>query len=237
VATAGLRGASNAEELVARAQAELGLRIEIIDGEREAELAFAAVRSRYEGPLTVVDIGGRSTEIVTGDVSGIRSRASLDLGGVRMTERHLPDPIPLPGQVEALRADIDRTLLAAPEPSGAIIGVSGTILAMMSFELGTDDLRETARRGEGELLRVETVIAAERALAMLPPERRVRGTAIPPMRADVIVAGAAIVLGVMRRYGAPAIRVSARELRHALLDVVDVERDDGEARLDQGVVE
>ncbi len=78
VATAGLRGASNAGAFVERVKAELSIDVEIIDGLREAELAFRAPSKAYgPGPIAVLDVGGRSTEIVTGEESTISSRISL----------------------------------------------------------------------------------------------------------------------------------------------------------------
>ncbi len=215
VATAGLRGAANAQVLIDRAAAELGLRIEVIDGDREAELAFLALIGLYgPGPITVVDIGGRSTEVVVGDRDGIRARVSLELGSVRMTERHLPQEIPSDAELRALHSAIDRILAEAPDASGELFGVSGTALAIASFELGVVDLDQIT---EGMTLREETIRAAYEELRRKPAVARIRGTAIPAGRSDVIIAGAAILLALLRRYRRDAFRISGRGLRHALL--------------------
>jgi exopolyphosphatase / guanosine-5'-triphosphate,3'-diphosphate pyrophosphatase len=211
VATAGLRGAANAGVLLERAKRELGLEIEVIDGDREAELAFAAVRERHGAPLTVVDIGGRSTEIITAS-----ARVSLPLGSVRMTERHLLHEIPSDAELAALTADVERLLAAAPEADGELYGVSGTALALASFELGTDDMARIAQ-SEGHLLKAETIRSAFETLRRQPARERVRGSAIPEGRADVVVAGALILLQVLQRYQRSALRISGRGLRHALL--------------------
>jgi exopolyphosphatase/guanosine-5'-triphosphate,3'-diphosphate pyrophosphatase len=217
VATAGLRGAENAGVLVARAERELGIQIEVIDGEREAELAFLAVSDLYDGPLTVVDIGGRSTEVVTGDRRGLRQKVSLELGSVRMTERHLSSELPSDEELAAVARDIDALLLRAPELEGELFGVSGTALALASFELGIDDMFQIGLEGEGAVLHRSTIETAFEELRRKTPRERVRGTAIPPGRADVVVTGALILLRVLHRYRRSALKLSGRGLRHALL--------------------
>jgi exopolyphosphatase/guanosine-5'-triphosphate,3'-diphosphate pyrophosphatase len=218
VATAGLRGAENAGVLIERARTELGLPIEVIDGDREAELAFMALMPLYgPGPLTVIDIGGRSTEVIVGDANGIRDRISLDLGSVRMTERFLAHEIPTDAELAAMRTEIDSLLARAPEAEGDLFGVSGTALAIASFELAIDDIDAIATQGEGRALRASTVAAAFEALREKKPAERIRGTAIPAGRADVVVAGAAILLATLRRYDRESLRISGRGLRHALL--------------------
>jgi exopolyphosphatase / guanosine-5'-triphosphate,3'-diphosphate pyrophosphatase len=210
VATAGLRGAANASALIDRAKKELGLEIEVIGGEREAELAFEALVPLYgDSPFTVIDIGGRSTEVI-----GRRGAMSLELGSVRMTERHLLHDIPTDAELAAMRADIDAILVRAPEAEGDLFGVSGTALAMASFEQGVEAIEAIE---EGLVLHERTIRDAYRALRAIPAQDRLRGTAIPLGRNDVIVAGAAILLAILGRYGRDRMRISTRSLRHALL--------------------
>jgi exopolyphosphatase/guanosine-5'-triphosphate,3'-diphosphate pyrophosphatase len=217
VATAGLRGAANAGVLLERAKRELDLDIEIIDGDREAELAFLAVSRLYPGPITVVDIGGRSTEVVVGDRSGLGKRISLELGSVRMTERHVSHELPTEEELAAVARDVDALLATAPDAEGELFGVSGTALALASFELGTDDMFQIAMQGEGRYLHAQTIRAAFEQMRRQPAKERIRGTAIPEGRADVVVIGALILLRVLQRYERSEMRISGRGLRHALL--------------------
>ena len=104
VGTQALREASNAAAFVTPAQTMLGVDIEVIAGEREAALVFAAVASSSadfgigDRPLVIADVGGGSTEIITGAMSRVRNFTSLELGSVRHTERHLARDPSRPGQ-------------------------------------------------------------------------------------------------------------------------------------------
>jgi exopolyphosphatase/guanosine-5'-triphosphate,3'-diphosphate pyrophosphatase len=221
VATAGLRGASNAGAFLSRVKAELGIDVEIIDGLREAELAFRAPSKAYgPGPIAVLDVGGRSTEIVTGEEGTISSRVSLEIGSVRLTERYVKSDPPKPVELERARAHLDDALKTAPAVSGdaKLIGVSGTVLSLMGWSLDLFDMGETVAKGEGKPLSYGRVLAAFDDLSRKTTPERIRGTVIPPGRADVIVQGALIVLAVMARYQKDAMIVSNRGVRYGLLE-------------------
>jgi exopolyphosphatase/guanosine-5'-triphosphate,3'-diphosphate pyrophosphatase len=220
VATAGMRGAANAGEFLERVQRTLGLEIEIIHGLREAELAFRAPASAFgPGPLLVVDVGGRSTEIIHGSVDGILGRVSLEIGGVRLTERFLPDDPPTDAALAELRRYLQEVLREAPAaPAGTpLVGVSGTVVSLMGAHLGYDDLGLAVAHGEGQRLERAAIQHLYDALRQVPAAERVRGTVIPPGRADVIVAGAAIILAALEHYGLDALTVSNRGVRFGLL--------------------
>ena len=220
VATAGLRGVDNAAVFVERARSEVGLTVEIIDGDQEAELAFAAPASRYgPGPLVVIDPGGRSTEVVTGDGASIHAKVSLPLGGVRLTERFLLDDPPSPRQLRACEAHIDEVLKSAPEapPGARMVGLSGTVVALYGHHHQRRDIVEVIREAEGQPLSEAAVDDAVLALSRRPAADRVLGTVIGPGRADVIVAGAMIARGVLRRYSMEALTVSNLGVRYGVL--------------------
>lgn len=220
VGTAGLRGASNAKDFLEQARRACAIDIEIIDGTREAELAFRAPAMMYgPGPIVVVDVGGRSTEIATGRQGQIDARISFEIGSVRLTERFLAHDPPLDDELARLDAHLDETLLAAPETEkeAKLIGVSGTVLSLMGVQLGLDAMEAAVRLGEGRPLMVASVLAAYEDLRRKPAKARIRGSVIPPGRADVIVAGARIVAAVIERYGAEAMIASNRGVRYGVL--------------------
>ena len=225
VATAGLRGAQNAEQFVARARAEAGIDIEVIDGLREAALTYRAPAAAFgPGPLIVVDVGGRSTEIIVGAGPAYSARVSLEIGGVRLTERFLPTDPPTASERQALEAHVRAALAHAPSanPDAALIGVSGTAVSLMGVHLGHDDIRRTVVDGEGGWLPKEAVETALEDLAVRPAAARRRGTVIGAGRADVIVAGATILLATCDHYQKTGLRVTSHGVRFGLLaEMVD----------------
>lgn len=220
VGTAGLRGAVNAPEFLARVREELDLEVEIIDGLREAELAFRAPAMSYgPGPIVVLDVGGRSTELVTGSGSKIDGRTSIEMGSVRLTERFIAHDPPHDDELAALSRHVLAELSSAPAaPAGSkLIGVSGTVMSMMGVQLDTDDMDVAVARGEGAELQLASVRAAYEDLRRKTTAERLRGTVIPPGRADVIVAGAMIIVRVMEHYGVTSMIASNRGVRWGLL--------------------
>ncbi len=220
VATAGLRGATNAPAFIDRVQADTGIRIEVIDGLREAALAYRAPAAAFgPGPLIVVDVGGRSTEIISGRGATIIDRASLEIGGVRLTERFLASDPPSDEQRQALGAHLTGSLRAAPPKiQGAVlVGVSGTALSLMGVHRGDTDIRHTVRYAEGGWLPTTAIRTILDDLARVPASERLRGSVIPNGRADVIVAGASILLAVCQHYDVEGLRVTHRGVRFGLL--------------------
>src|SRR5262249_26069532 len=125
---------------IAPAERILGAPIEVIAGEREAELAALAVaRSLPELAGThylVVDVGGGSTEIITVDGDRVVARTSIPIGAVRMTERHLKHDPPTAPEIMALTADIDRQLEPLALPRGvAVVGTAGTATTLAAIVL------------------------------------------------------------------------------------------------------
>jgi exopolyphosphatase / guanosine-5'-triphosphate,3'-diphosphate pyrophosphatase len=202
-------------------KAEIGIEVEIIDGMREAELAFRGPARAYgPGPIAVLDVGGRSTEIVTGEDGRISAKISLELGSVRLTEKYVKSDPPKESELERVRAHISRELAKAPEVSAArpLIGVSGTVLSLMAWSMDLFDMSEVVDKGEGKPLGRSRVVAAYDALRSVRTPERIRGTVIPPGRADVIVQGALVVLAVMEWYQKEEMIVSNRGVRYGLLD-------------------
>jgi exopolyphosphatase/guanosine-5'-triphosphate,3'-diphosphate pyrophosphatase len=220
VATAGLRGAKNSPEFLRRAKEMAGIDVEIIDGLREAELSFKGPSMSYgPGPVAVLDVGGRSTEIVSGTKGAIESRISMEIGSVRLTERFLAHDPPADDELLRLRDFLAEELKKAPaiDPSAKLVGVSGTVLSLMGVALGLDDMAETVARGEGRPLTHRAVTDAYEDLRRRKARDRIRGTVIPEGRADVIVAGALVVLAVLDRHTKTEMLASNRGVRFGLL--------------------
>ena len=202
-ATSASRDAANADVFAAGVRARLDVDPEVISGGEEAALAFdGAVRnlsSQIPAPTLVIDIGGGSTELILGAGSPTVAY-SMDIGSVRLHERHLHSDPPLPGEIDAAVADIDAALDACPvSPSAAasVIGVAGTICTVAAGVLDLPAYDRT--RIDQAVLSVEAVHAmVDRLLAMRVVDR----LALPymhPGRADVIGAGALILDRIARR--------------------------------------
>ena len=219
-ATSATRDARNAQVFTDGVRERLGVTPEVLSGDEEAALVFdgavSHLREPVEEPVLVVDIGGGSTELVLG---GDRPDAavSMDIGSVRLHERHLHDDPPTPGQVAACRADVDRHLDVSPVPLGdarSVIGTSGTIKTLAAGILDLPVYDRDAIDG-AELGTVETAAYVDRLVAMTVTER----LAIPSMhpgRADVIGAGALIWARVLGRSGAERYRVSEADILYGI---------------------
>ncbi len=220
VGTEALRRATNGAEIVARLDAELaplGVRLEIITGQREAALSFAAVRGSFpalRGARTVVDIGGGSTELVVGDET-ISEVISLPIGSVVLTERHIAHDPPTEAERSALLAEIDAALAGAPRPIGTVVGIAGTVTTYAAIALGLEDYDAT--RVHGLHLSREVLEREVARLGSLPLADRLRTPGLSPGRADVIYAGGLILSRVLERAAADSCLVSDRGIRWGLL--------------------
>lgn len=215
-ATSASRDAANAEVFVAGVRERLGAEPEVLSGREEASLSFAGavrnLRTPPARPVLVVDIGGGSTELILGS-SEPEAADSMDIGSVRLHERHLSGDPPTAEQVAACVADIDRHLDDCPVDAAAaatVVGVAGTVTTVAATVLDlpaydADAIDQTA-------LDVADVTAAvDRLVAMTHAERR----ALPfmhPGRADVIDAGALILSRVLRRATVDALVVSESDI-------------------------
>jgi exopolyphosphatase / guanosine-5'-triphosphate,3'-diphosphate pyrophosphatase len=241
VATSATRDAANAAEFVGGVTKILGVAPEVLSGDEEARLSFtgataelapalrgAAVAARLDAaerlpelapPYLVVDIGGGSTEFVTGaegpDAAHPVAAVSVDVGCVRLTERHLHDDPPLPGQISAAAADIDAALdvVAAKVPvAGArtLIGLAGSVTTVAGIALGLPAY-DPARIHHAVIPAVQV---HDVAVGLLGQTREQRA-AIPvmhPGRVDVIGAGALVLDRVMARFGFAQVVASEHDI-------------------------
>jgi exopolyphosphatase/guanosine-5'-triphosphate,3'-diphosphate pyrophosphatase len=224
VGTEALRRAPNADEFLRPAAAVLGgpveVEVEVIDGQREAALSYrAASRSFPEaaaGSMVVVDIGGGSTEIIRSEGGVVTFRRSLPLGSVRLTERHIRHDPAAADEVAAVTAEVRQALAAVPiEGAQTLVGTAGTVtsLAAMDQKLVSYDPALV----HGYPLTLSALEGLVQTLLHTPQAERERMPGLDPRRADVILAGACILLEIARRVGVSRVITSDRGLRWGLL--------------------
>ena len=231
VATSALRDAANQEEFTSGLRVLFGVDPEIVSGELEAALAFAgAVRFApdrgHEGPHLVVDVGGGSTEVVLGDSqdgAAIIAGRSVDVGSVRLTERHLRSDPPTAAEIERARAEIAQALddVAATVPlrrARTIVGVAGTVTTITAHALELPAYDSDAI--DGAVLPVATVRAACADLLGRTRARRAELPYVETGRIDVIGAGALIWSEVLDRVHREAGVADVVTSEHDVLDGV-----------------
>ncbi|WP_307853659.1 Ppx/GppA phosphatase family protein [Nocardioides palaemonis] len=219
-ATSATRDARNAAVFAEGVRVRLGVEPEVLSGDEEAALVYAgAIAGRAgapEEPVLVVDIGGGSTELVLGE-GGRRTAVSMDVGSVRLHERHLHGDPPTADEVAACVADVDAALDASGVPleqARTVIGTSGTIKTLACGVLALPTYDRDAFDG-AELSNAETARFVADLVAMSVDERR----ALPymhPGRADVIDAGALIWDRILRRVPVSQHVVSEADILHGI---------------------
>ena len=224
IGTEALRRAPNSTAFLEPAGEILGTPIEVIDGAREAALTFQAVADAFPvalaGALTVVDIGGGSTEIVIATGGEVTFNVSLPLGSVRLTERFIHHDPPRPDEIGAITAAVDAALAGVPFPASGtlpatLVGVAGTVtsLAAMAEALVSYD----ASRVHGYRLSQEALAEQIARLRVGTQAARERIIGLDPRRADVILAGALILQRIVAAAGVGEVQVSDRGIRWGLM--------------------
>ncbi|RIK09557.1 MAG: DUF501 domain-containing protein [Acidobacteria bacterium] len=231
-ATSACRDASNRDEFFARVKVITGVEPEILSGEEEAAIAFLGALSGIEdpGPWLVVDIGGGSTEVVLGEVSGgrlagegraeVTSSISIDMGCVRITERFLKSDPPTSAEKAAATAAIEAGLDSAEKvvdvsSASKVIGVAGTVTTLASIGLGLTDYDPS--KTHHYQLPAREVRRLYEALGAMTAAERVEKFGVLPGRADVIVAGSMILLAVLERWGFDSVLVSESDILDGLV--------------------
>ncbi len=220
-ATGAVREATDGNAFARDLAAATGIPIEVLSGEREARLAYAAAAAGHEGTLLVVDVGGRTSELTLGAGRDILAAVSLPLGALALTECHLRTDPPAATEVAALEAAVEDALGATPVPAsaraaGARLAASGgtaTALAALDLGLTTYD----PRRLHGHMLPIGALETLCRSLTMMPSGVRATLPGLDPDRAAILPAGAIVLARVAAGAGATAVRVSNHGVRHAYL--------------------
>jgi exopolyphosphatase/guanosine-5'-triphosphate,3'-diphosphate pyrophosphatase len=220
VGTSALREAKNSGEFLNLVKEKLDLPIEIISGEEEARLSFLAVTKDLIGlkkSILVVDVGGGSTEFISGRGDQIIQWVSLPLGSVRFTEQFLiSDPVQ-EGEWESMEGEIRKLLPKIPHPQGPLswVAVGGTATTLASVEQGLEEFipekihHFVLKKG---VLKNQLLLYRSRTI---DERRKIPG--LPPARADVILAGAAILYMAMDELKCSSVLISCHGVRYGLI--------------------
>ena len=217
VATSATRDAANRDQFRVMVLRTLGAAPEVISGRAEAELSFVgAVRELTDTatPRLVADIGGGSTELVLGDGT-IEAACSMDVGSVRLTERHLHDDPPTAAQIAAAERDLLDALAVARrdvpiERARTFVGVSGTVTTVSALAQGLE--RYDPSRTHHSRIPVAAVRETADWLLHSTKAERAAKAVIQPGRVDVIGAGALILRVLTEQVGAAEVVVSEKDI-------------------------
>jgi exopolyphosphatase/guanosine-5'-triphosphate,3'-diphosphate pyrophosphatase len=219
VATSATRDAANAAEFVAGVRGVLGIEPEVLTGDEEARLSFTGATSelagKAAGPYLVTDIGGGSTEFVLGESQAVAAAVSVDIGCVRMTERHLHGDPPREGEIAAATADIDAALdvVAGKVPvaqARTLVGLAGSVTTVTALALGLDGydpdrIHHTSTGAAAVHQQSVTLLGQTRA-------QRAALAVMHPGRVDVIGGGALILDRIMRRFSFAEVLASEHDI-------------------------
>ncbi|MEV5972658.1 Ppx/GppA phosphatase family protein [Streptomyces sp. NPDC051921] len=216
VATSASRDAENRDDFVRGVVEILGVEPEVITGDQEAEFSFTGATGELHGDdrRLVVDIGGGSTEFVVGN-RHVEAARSVDIGCVRLTERHVRHDPPSAEEIAAIRADVRAAMDLAAETvpiteAGTLVGLAGSVTTVAAIALGLQEYDST-KIHHARISRAQVDAVVDRLLASTHDER----AAIPvihPGRVDVIIAGALVLAEIMERTGAAEVVVSEHDI-------------------------
>jgi exopolyphosphatase/guanosine-5'-triphosphate,3'-diphosphate pyrophosphatase len=221
VATSATRDADNREEFVSGVRGRLGVEPEVISGAEEASLSFTGATGDLDiagaaSPCLVVDIGGGSTEFVMGEPGGEPAHAaSVDIGCVRMTERHFASDPPYPAEVAAARDDIDAAIaqVAGSMPlrrAGSMVGLAGSVTTVAALAMGLWEY--DSERIHGSVITAADVHRVCEELLYSTREKRAANPVIHPGRVDVIAAGSLVLSAIVAYTGLPELLVSEHDI-------------------------
>lgn len=215
VATSCLRDAANRIDVCLRLAAALGYPVEVISGDEEARLCFLG-SIEDDSPTTIIDIGGGSTEVISGKDGAIEFRTSIDIGAVRLTERYFKE---LPASHECItqaQAEIRKAVSIVPHaalyPIRAVAGTPTTLAAMALHltEYNADVIHNYC-------LSYDDIAARTSQLLSLTPSEIRQIPGVHPKRADILPAGALILRSILDYASAQCCMVSTKGLRYGVL--------------------
>ena len=220
--TSALRDAENRQEFIDFIKEKLALEIRILSGNEEAELTYLGAVSEYlthtnSKNYAVLDIGGGSTEFVTGSVENVTSSVSIDIGSVRLTERILkrnpPSDISLENAVQLVRNHLKNIFSLSPKTK--IIGVAGTLTTLAALDLQIPEFdRNLINR---HVLTIEAIDRIFQELRPMTLDQLQNYPQIHPSRADILLAGIIILREILRKVNLSKITVSDRGLRYGIV--------------------
>jgi len=217
--TSALRDAANRDEIIAAAAARAGVQLSTLTGAQEARLTHLGASFGLDLPerYAVLDIGGGSTEVALGAGGEIERAISVDVGAVRLTERHFPSLPPAADQRAAAEAAARQVLSRIFElPAGVpLVGVAGTATTLGALDCGVE--RFDADDLNGHFLSTQRVRELADHLLALPHDEIRAIPQVSDQRADIIGAGALILDAYLHMCDSPGIVVSTRGIRYGLL--------------------
>jgi len=218
VATSATRDAQNKAMFIKGVIDRLRIVPEVIAGVEEAALSFdgatRSLRQKHSAPFLVIDLGGGSTELVIGDKEPTGAY-SMDVGCVRMTERHTPGGNPTKSQEEAIRTDVRNALKVAAtkvdwKKAQTVVGVAGTVTTLAAHVLNLKTYDPEVLHGA--IITAEQISQTAQDFISLTPAQR---GALPYMhegRIEVITAGSIVLDEVMKGIGAKNLIASERDI-------------------------
>ncbi|MEU3747875.1 MULTISPECIES: Ppx/GppA phosphatase family protein [Streptomyces] len=216
VATSASRDAENRQDFVNGVVEILGVEPEVITGDQEAAFSFTGATGELHGDdrRLVVDIGGGSTEFVVGN-KHVEAARSVDIGCVRLTERHVRNDPPTAEEVAAIRADVRAALDLAAEtvPIGTaetLVGLAGSVTTVAAIALGLPEY--DSEKIHHSRISAERVAGVTDMLLASTHDERAAITVIHPGRVDVIIAGALVLREIVERVGASEVVVSEHDI-------------------------
>ncbi len=226
VATSALRDASNRSYVVEQLSKTIAAEIEIISGDEEAYLSFIGTAEGDE-LSTIIDIGGGSTEIITGARGRIIAKQSLDIGAVRLSERIFAAHPPSENEINIFEKEVNFNLhkLSSDIETGKFYAVAGTPTTIAQVALGMKEY--DFNKINGYVLDIGTVNTTISKFLDASVEEISDRYYIHPKRADIICAGAFILKFVMEYFKITQVTVSAKGLRYGvILSVLEQPRQD-----------
>ena len=218
VATSATRDAQNKAMFIKGVIDRLRIVPEVIAGTEEAALSFdgatRSLRQKHKAPFLIIDLGGGSTELVIGDQEPTGAY-SMDVGCVRMTERHTPGGNPTKAQEEAIRTDVRNALKEAGkkvdwQKAQTIVGVAGTVTTVAAHILKLKTYDQEVLHGAS--ISAQQISQTAQDFISLTPSQR---AALPYMhegRIEVITAGSIVLDEVMKAIGAQTLIASERDI-------------------------
>lgn len=218
VTTSAVRSAVNQIQVIAELEAELGVQIQVIDGEEEALLTFQGSLAKYDGVVGVLDIGGGSTEIVIGNSSTneIVFTVSREMGAVRLKEMAMLElPLTSPAIDRAVAILRETLSFDPPVKIDKLVAVAGTPTSLAAIDLGLHEF--SASRVSGHLLSQKSIESTIVRFREMKLEELIALGCVHPSRADILPAGSIILRHVMEILNITSVTVSTGGLRYGVL--------------------
>lgn len=222
IGTSALRQASNSNMFLEMVKRLTGLDVDVIDGEEEARLSFSGVASIQEfagekNYLLIIDIGGGSTEFILGNhAEGLKFIKSIEMGSVSVTERFNPNKVNLSDLNRYIDEELKKVLNRLSDYDlSKIIGLAGTITTLAAIDLRLDDYdRDKIHLHKLKLEKVDKILDI---LLNRDLEQRKKIIGLDPGRADIIVAGTAILVRILRNLNFNIITVSESDILDGII--------------------